>query len=132
MKTIFTFLFAFVILIGCSDRNDDPAPVPTQQISAEFIGTWKVEKKMNISGYIPNTDTSLFVTVSPDNIKYKTINGGNFDGFGTVSKSDNADEITLSNGTRLIMFKTVQPDGYHNFVFNHSNSMKDDYLVKKQ
>lgn len=87
--------------------------------------------KKNVGSYIANTDVTLFVTVTGTTVKYKTVNGGDFDGTGVIENGSNADVITLSNGTKLTMFKTMQQDGTQNFYFVHSNFMVDDYMVKK-
>lgn len=135
MKTLLSFLFALLILTGCGSREDDPIvnnpTTPEAQISAEFIGTWQVLRKKTISGYIENTDTTLFITVSAKNIKYKIQNGGSFDGFGTLEKASNADQVTLTNGSKVVFFKTLQPDGTQNFFFQHPGGLADDYMVKK-
>lgn len=134
MKSIITLLFALFLILSCgSTREDDPIPTPAPiTISTELQGTYKVLTKKNVGGgYIANTDNTLFVTVTANSIRYKTGNGGLFEGTGLIEKGSNADNITLSNGTKLTMFKTIQSDGSQNFYFVHSNFMVDDYMVKK-
>ena len=133
MKTLLSFLFALFILASCGGREDDPTPTPapTAQISSNLVGSWRVMKKKNVSGYIENTDASLYITVSANKLNYKLQNGGVFDGTGTIENSSNADQVTLTNGTKLTMFKTVQSDGTQNFYFVHPNGLTDDIMVKK-
>lgn len=132
MKKLLFLLLALFTLAACGGRDEDPTPTAAPQISSEFHGTWKVMQKMNVGGgYIDNTDTSLYITVSAYNIKYKLQNGGVFDGTGVIEKASNADQITLTNGTKAILFKTIKADGTQNFLFQHASGLKDDILVKK-